>query len=224
MKNIKNSNLKVFLKSIYFLLSVGIHLLLILYPLKLINEELDMIDPLSEKVKEIDSQIEIQVVKSPKETISFKEVLDNSDGIEKANDSSIISDKNRKKEEQNIDKEDDIDLIAEKKAISLDTVRFKYFDYYIKIKKQVDQQWQDNIFSYLDGISKINKTLQTEILLKVNSEGSIVEKEISESSGSKELDKIGLKTFDNLKIPMPPSALMNGKEFIYLYWKFSINI
>ena len=244
MKNIKNSDFNDLFKLLNVIISIIIHMILIFYPLTLVTSEI--VEQRKEK-KEIEEVIELQLIEN-KTTMTFAEV-NNVDKLseEKINNSSILSNKNisiknklsyanKKVNDKNI--KDQVGNLNKNKEhadavvfddvdgdhTDINTVKFKYFDYYIKIKKEVESKWKSVVSSYLMGEDFQGRVFKTVLILKIDKEGFIRNVNVKRSSGSKELDKIALSSFDNKKIEVPPEGLFNQKDFIYLYWGFALKI
>lgn len=134
----------------------------------------------------------------------------------KINDKVILNDKENVNLESN-DKISDLENNRENKASSL---KFQYFEYYKEMKIVVDQKWNEIISER--NIKIIDPEVETFLLLKINSKGEVLQKRIEKSSGFINVDLIALEAFNYIQLPIPPSELMNNKEFLFVQWGFSL--
>jgi protein TonB len=118
-----------------------------------------------------------------------------------------------------------IENVAEGERTSLNTIEFKYYGFYSRLKKQVEGQWHSDLFKLLDSTEQFNRTLETAVVIKIDTEGNILGINLEESCGIPSLDQVAIQTFKKIaKIQNPPKELFNNKDFLFLQWIFQLKI
>lgn len=229
---------------IYALLaSMIFHGVILFYPIQYIIQKYVQPETSQEVEPENKSIIQIQLVQVNQES-KFVRLDDSTIDDDLINNSNILSNKNHTSENKLIGENSLQESNTEDKEVSengfkvsnkiaddnaevtdVSTVKFKYFDYYMKVKESIEPRWDSRISKAFEGI-KLNEevTLKTILILKINREGEVKDIMIGESSGLTEVDKIAMTVFENQTIEAPPVEIFNGKEYLYLYWGFALKL
>jgi outer membrane biosynthesis protein TonB len=118
-----------------------------------------------------------------------------------------------------------LENVAEGERTSLNTIEFKYYGFYSRLKKQVEGQWHSDLFKLLDSTEQFNRILETAVVIKIDKEGNILGINLEESCGIPSLDQVAIQTFKKIaKIQNPPKELFNNKDFLFLQWIFQLKI
>lgn len=242
MENMKKSN---FLKSnpLFLIASIAIHGAVLFYPVQYIIQKNAM--P-TEEIVPGERVIKIQLTQVNPDT-KFIKMEETSIESEDINHSNILSNKTVNSEnelvqskavpegfkpEGNDDSPSKLRKVNEAlnkdgdvEITDISTVKFKYFDYYVQIKDDIESKWKNIIRDKFKNI-KLEKEilLKTVLILKVNQSGLVENILIGEGSGSEEIDKIAMSIFKDYSMTPPPKEIFNNKEHIYLYWGFAIKL
>jgi len=111
----------------------------------------------------------------------------------------------------------------------LNTVEFKYYGFYHRIRGKLEQFWGRSLKEKADALSKSGRTIAsddqytTSLVITMNEKGEIIGVVVKGSSGVKELDEAAIESFNQAgPFPNPPSGLLvNGKATIE--WGFVVN-
>ena len=118
-----------------------------------------------------------------------------------------------------------LENIEEGERTNLNTIEFKYYGFYSRLKKQVEGQWHSDLFKLLDTAEQFNRTLETAVVIKIDKEGNILGINLEESCGVPSLDQVAIQTFKKMaKIQNPPKELFNNKNYLFLQWIFQLKI
>jgi TonB family protein len=123
---------------------------------------------------------------------------------------------------------DYIDDIPLGDVTNLNTTENKYYGFYQRIKKQLEQHWgstiKDRARKLYKGGRRIpaSETLITDISVVIDEKGSIVEISIKGTSGVRELDQAAIESFNKAgPFPNPPKGLLvDGRAVIQ--WGFVV--
>lgn len=112
---------------------------------------------------------------------------------------------------------------------NLNTVEYKYYGFYYRIKQRLEQFWGRSIHEKAQQLAKLGRQVATEdehitsLQITLNHEGEVVEIRIVGTSGIKELDDAAIESFNEAgPFPNPPKGLIkNG--LVVLEWGFVVN-
>jgi protein TonB len=111
----------------------------------------------------------------------------------------------------------------------LNTQEFKFYGFYHRIRSKLEQFWGRNIQEQAEKVFKQGRRIPasenhvTSLLIKLNSQGEIVNVKVRSTSGIKELDDAAVESFNQAgPFPNPPKEmLVNGLATIE--WGFVVN-
>jgi TonB family protein len=111
----------------------------------------------------------------------------------------------------------------------LNTQEFKFYGFYHRIRSKLEQFWGRNIQEQAEKVFKQGRRIPasdnhvTSLLIKLNSQGEIVNVKVKSTSGIKELDDAAIESFNQAgPFPNPPKEmLVNGLATIE--WGFVVN-
>jgi TonB family protein len=110
----------------------------------------------------------------------------------------------------------------------LNTIEYKYYGFYHRIKQKLEQFWGLSIKEKVSKIYKAGRRLpagvnhMTSLIIKINRQGKITNVSVKGSSGFKELDEAAVESFNKAgPFPNPPSGMVkNGSATIE--WGFVV--
>lgn len=110
----------------------------------------------------------------------------------------------------------------------LNTVEYKYYGFYHRIRQKLEQFWGRSIQEKAKELAKAGRHVASEdefvtaLLITLDAEGEIIEINIKGSSGVKELDDAAVESFNEAgPFPNPPKDLIvDGK--VVLEWGFVV--
>lgn len=111
---------------------------------------------------------------------------------------------------------------------NLNTQEFKYFGFYNRIKKQLEQFWGASLKQKADKLYKSGRTIAsnenyiTQLIITLDSDGNIMNVQVQGSSGVKDLDDAAIESFNRAgPFPNPPTGMVkNGSAEIK--WGFVV--
>lgn len=111
---------------------------------------------------------------------------------------------------------------------ALNTVEYKYYGFYHRIKQKLEQYWGNSIQKKAQDLWKsgrrfpANKNRITSLQITIDQKGNIVRINVKGSSGVRELDEAAVESFNKAgPFPNPPSGMMkNGLAVIE--WGFVV--
>lgn len=111
---------------------------------------------------------------------------------------------------------------------ALNTVEYKYYGFYHRIKQKLEQYWGNSIQRKAEALWKsgrrlpANKNRITSLQITIDNKGNIVRINVKGSSGVRELDEAAVESFNKAgPFPNPPSGMMkNGLAVIE--WGFVV--
>lgn len=112
---------------------------------------------------------------------------------------------------------------------TLNTVEYKYYGFYHRIRQKLEQFWGRSIQEKAQELASAGRRvpsseeLITALVVVLNSEGSVIDIFLKGSSGVKELDDAAIEAFNDAgPFPNPPKGLIqNGK--VTIEWGFVIS-
>lgn len=110
----------------------------------------------------------------------------------------------------------------------LNTVEYKYYGFFHRIRQKLEQFWGKSLREKADALYKSGRRLPasdqytTALIITMNEKGEIVHVKVKSSSGVRELDDAATESFNSAgPFPNPPSGLLvNGKATIE--WGFVV--
>jgi TonB family protein len=113
---------------------------------------------------------------------------------------------------QNNDFVDDIPLGD---MTNLNTIEFKYFGFYHRVRQQLEQYWGSTLSEKANAIFKSGRKLKindqkiTSLTITIDTQGNIVQVFLKKSSGVKVLDEAAIESFNKAgPFPNPPQGMM----------------
>jgi TonB family protein len=110
----------------------------------------------------------------------------------------------------------------------LNTVEYKYYGFFHRIKLKLEQFWGKSIREKAENLYRSGRSLAsdqyvTSLIITLDQNGKIVKVQVRSSSGVKELDDAAIESFNKAgPFPNPPTGLLvNGKATIE--WGFVVN-
>lgn len=124
---------------------------------------------------------------------------------------------------------DYIEHVALGDFTQLNTVEYKYYGFFARIRGKLEQFWGRTLREKADSIYKSGRTIAsadqytTALSITLNAQGEIVGVKVKSSSGVRELDDAAIESFNQAgPFPNPPSGLLvNGHATIE--WGFVVN-
>ncbi len=110
----------------------------------------------------------------------------------------------------------------------LNTVEYKYYGFYFRIKQKLEQFWGLSIREKSEAIIRqgrrlpASKNYVTSLVIEMDSMGKIINVQVKSSSGLRELDQAAIESFNKAgPFPNPPKGLIkNGRAVIE--WGFVV--
>jgi protein TonB len=110
----------------------------------------------------------------------------------------------------------------------LNTVEYKYYGFYHRIRQKLEQFWGRSLYAKAEQLASqgrrvpATEELITALLVTLNHQGKVIEIKIKGSSGIKELDEAAIESFNDAgPFPNPPKDLIvNGR--VTLEWGFVV--
>ena len=109
----------------------------------------------------------------------------------------------------------------------LNTVEYKYYGFFHRIRGKLEQFWGRSLKEKADAIFKSGRSIAsnqytTSLVITMNEQGEIIGVQVKGSSGVKELDEAAIESFNQAgPFPNPPQGLLvNGKATIE--WGFVV--
>lgn len=110
----------------------------------------------------------------------------------------------------------------------LNSTRYKYYGFYNRIKKQLEQYWGTSIENKMKRLYSTGRRLAsgenriTSLSIKLNEKGDIMEVSIKSTSGIKELDAAAVEAFNKAgPFPNPPKGMLIKNEAV-IEWGFVV--
>lgn len=100
---------------------------------------------------------------------------------------------------------------------ALNTVEYKYYGFYHRIKQKLEQYWGNSIQKKAEALWKSGRRLPasknriTSLQITIDDKGNIVRINVKGSSGVRELDEAAIESFNKAgPFPNPPSGMMKN--------------
>lgn len=111
---------------------------------------------------------------------------------------------------------------------NLNTVEYKYYGFYFRIKQQLEQHWGATLREKMEALYRQNRRgpagekFLTNVRVVLDGKGKIVNVQVQGTSGVKELDDAAVESFNKAgPFPNPPTGLVkNGRANID--WGFAV--
>jgi TonB family protein len=176
------------------------------------------------KAKKID-QFSKSSSGSPKKSIRFSDLgsLVNHDPFKE-----VAQGQSKNLEKKAHSSNDYLPDIPEGELTQLNTVEFKYYGFYHRIKQKLEQFWERSLQEKAENLAKsgrhiaINEELLTALEVTLNAQGEVISIIIRTTSGVKEFDDAAVESFNEAgPFPNPPKDLVvNGK--VKIEWGFVV--
>lgn len=109
----------------------------------------------------------------------------------------------------------------------LSTREFIYFSYYQRIKEQIRQYWEPGVREKVKIIYRQGRTIAsqkdrtTQLMIILDSKGSLLRIEVLSSSGINQLDDAAVEAFKSAApFPNPPAGMVESDGTIKIRWDF----
>lgn len=110
----------------------------------------------------------------------------------------------------------------------LNTVEYKYYGFYFRIRQKLEQYWGDSLRKQAEKMWKSGRRLASDVnkvtalRITIDQQGNILEVKVKSTSGINELDNAAIESFNRAgPFPNPPSGLIkNGRAQIE--WGFVV--
>ena len=110
---------------------------------------------------------------------------------------------------------------------NLNTIEFKYYGFYNRIRKRLEQYWGNSLRQKAEAFFKQGRSFSSEVkitslLVTIDSKGNITKVVLKSTSGINELDEAAIESFNKAgPFPNPPTGmLINGEATIE--WGFVV--
>lgn len=118
--------------------------------------------------------------------------------------------------------------VAEGDATNLNTVEYKYYGFYYRIKQQLEQFWGRTLYDKAEMMAQAGRRLPsseemiTSLQVTLNHKGEVISVKVIGTSGIQELDDAAIESFNEAgPFPNPPKDLIrNGK--VTIEWGFVV--
>lgn len=123
---------------------------------------------------------------------------------------------------------DYVDDIPMGDMTQLNTIEYKYYGFYHRIKQKLEQYWGNSLRNKAETLAKAGRRIPssidkiTSLKITIDDKGNIIDIFVKSTSGIKELDDAAVESFNRAgPFPNPPSGMMtNGKASIE--WGFVV--
>ena len=116
------------------------------------------------------------------------------------------------------------DKIENGPITALNTEEFVYFSFYKRLRDRLEPSWQMMVRQAGHVLHKTSHIkIKSEILIKVNKKGEIIDSKIVKRSGNDYADFIAEEAMTQLRIlNNPPEGIFGGKKYLYIKYGFII--
>jgi TonB family protein len=111
----------------------------------------------------------------------------------------------------------------------LNTVEFKYYGFYHRIRQKLEQFWGRSLREKTEKLFQSGRTLSgnddhiTSLQIYIDAEGEIIQVLIKGTSGIKELDDAAVESFNQAgPFPNPPKGMLNKDGVAVIKWGFVV--
>lgn len=109
----------------------------------------------------------------------------------------------------------------------LNTKEYKYFSYYQRIRKQLEQYWEPGLKQRLKAMFERGRSLAedhehaTRVLVVLDKEGTITKVLVENTSGLLDLDQSAVDAFNRAgPFPNPPQGMVDNDGTVKVEWEF----
>jgi len=120
---------------------------------------------------------------------------------------------------------DNLAKIEDDLMTRLNTKEYKYFGYYSRIKKQLNQWWVPNVQQKFTKMARQGRTIATEdnkvtkLVIILNDVGHLVNVQILAESGIRDLDDAAIEAFRSAApFPNPPKGMIDSDGTVKIRW------
>ena len=100
---------------------------------------------------------------------------------------------------------------------SLNTIEYKYFGFYNRIKQKLEQFWGRSLKEKADAIYRSGRRMPasadriTSVVVTIDAKGNIIDVAIASTSGMRELDEAAVESFNKAgPFPNPPKGMITN--------------
>lgn len=111
----------------------------------------------------------------------------------------------------------------------LNTREYKYYGYYTRIRKQLNQWWEPKVREKVSQLVNKGRKLasddnkNTSLIIMLNEQGTLVRIQVLSASGLRELDEAAIEAFKKAApFPNPPKGLVEADGTIKIRWDFVV--
>ncbi len=122
---------------------------------------------------------------------------------------------------------DYVDDVPVGEVTNLNTIEFKYYGFYNRIRKRLEQYWGNSLRQKAESFFRQGRSFSSEVkvtslLVTIDSQGNITKVLLKSTSGINELDEAAIESFNKAgPFPNPPTGmLINGEATIE--WGFVV--
>ncbi|MBT3234814.1 MAG: energy transducer TonB [Bdellovibrionales bacterium] len=112
---------------------------------------------------------------------------------------------------------------------NLNTVEFKYYGFYHRIRQKLEQYWGDSLREKSEYLFRSGRRLPsnenkiTALTVTIDAKGNIINVNVKSTSGIRELDDAAVESFNRAgPFPNPPAGMIKGGQ-ARLEWGFVVN-
>ena len=124
---------------------------------------------------------------------------------------------------------DKIEGIDQTLKTALNTKEYKYYGYYQRIKKQLNQFWQPEVKQKVSRLMTQGRTIASEnskitkLIIVLNDAGTLVKVQVIGESGVRDLDDAAVDAFRQAApFPNPPKGMVETDGTIKIRWDFVV--
>lgn len=123
--------------------------------------------------------------------------------------------------------QDYIKGLKRSETTALNTKEYVFFGYFQRIRQKLDRAWGSTLKEQLFKFYRQGRRLASEmdhttrIMVTLNSIGEVVQVQVMEESGTRDLDDAAVKAFNRAgPFPNPPRGILDGTGKIQIRWDF----
>lgn len=125
---------------------------------------------------------------------------------------------------------DKLDNVEQTLKTQLNTREYKYYGYYQRIKKQLNQFWQPEVKQKVSRLMTQGRTIAsdsnnkvTKLIIVLNDAGTLVKVQVIGESGVRDLDEAAIEAFRQAApFPNPPKGMVEDDGTIKIRWDFVV--
>ena len=117
--------------------------------------------------------------------------------------------------------------LKESESTALNTREFMFYSYFQRIRERLDYAWNRTLQDRLGRMFRSGRYLAsdrehtTKVLVTLNGVGQITQVQVVEDSGTRDLDDVAVKSFNDAgPFPNPPRGMISSTGTIQIRWDF----